>query len=206
MTTDLDAILTAAPVIAVVTISDARAGVAMARALVEGGVPAIEVTLRTPAALDAIRTIAADVDGAIVGAGTILDPSGFDAALRAGARFIVSPGLTPALLAHDRQIPWLPGIATASELMVGLAAGLTRFKMFPAEAIRARALLDAFAAPFPQVRFCPTGGVTQANARDYLARPNVACVGGSWLAPPALVAQGRYDEIVRLASEAATLR
>jgi 2-dehydro-3-deoxyphosphogluconate aldolase/(4S)-4-hydroxy-2-oxoglutarate aldolase len=206
MRNELDAILTAAPVIAVVTVADATTGVAMARALVAGGIPVIEVTLRTPAALDAIRAIAADVDDAIVGAGTILDPAGFDAAREAGARFIVSPGLTDALIAHDRAIPWLPGVATASELMLGLSAGLTRFKLFPAEAIGARALLDAFAAPFPQASFCPTGGVTPANARDYLARGNVACVGGSWLAPPALVAPGRFDDITRLAREAAALR
>jgi len=206
MTDQIDAILSASTVIAVVTIAAAEHAAGIARALVAGGVTAIEVTLRTPAALDAIRAIANDVEGAIVGAGTVLDRRGFDAAARAGARFVVSPGITADLMTHDRAAPWLPGIATASELMTGLGAGLARFKLFPAEAIGARALLDAFAAPFPQARFCPTGGITPDNAPDYLARPNVACIGGSWLASPALVAAGRFDEIERLARAAVALR
>lgn len=199
--------MTAAPVIAVVTISDPAKAAPLARALVAGGVPSVEITLRTPAALEAIAQ-AATVPGALVGAGTVLSERDLAAAADAGAKFAVSPGATPSLLDAGRRatIPLLPGVASASELMMGLEAGYRAFKLFPAEAVGGVALLRGFAGPFPQARFCPTGGVSPKNARDYLVLPNVVCVGGSWLAPEALVAAGDWAAIEALAREAAALR
>jgi 2-dehydro-3-deoxyphosphogluconate aldolase/(4S)-4-hydroxy-2-oxoglutarate aldolase len=191
------------PVIAVVGLADASKAAPLARALVAGGVRAIEITLRTPAALEAVRQ-AAGVEGAVVGAGTVLNPADFHAAQAAGARFIVSPGLTPELLdcARESGLPYLPGVATASELMQGLTRGLARFKLFPAEAIGGRTLLRSFAGPFPHVRFCPTGGITPELVPEYMKLSNVACVGGSWLAPEAMLAAGDWSGLERLARDA----
>jgi 2-dehydro-3-deoxyphosphogluconate aldolase / (4S)-4-hydroxy-2-oxoglutarate aldolase len=181
---DIDAIMRMAPVIPVLVIDDAAHAVPIAEALVAGGLPVLEVTLRTPAALDAMRAMKA-VAGAVVGAGTVLDPAMLDAAIGAGAEFIVSPGLTPALgeAAVARGIPFLPGTANASDIMLGLSLGLSRFKFFPAEASGGIAALKAIAAPFGNARFCPTGGITLASAPDWLALETVLCVGGSWLVP-----------------------
>jgi 2-dehydro-3-deoxyphosphogluconate aldolase/(4S)-4-hydroxy-2-oxoglutarate aldolase len=158
--------------------------VPIAEALVAGGLPVLEVTLRTAAAIDVIKAMK-QVPGAIVGAGTVLNPRDLDAALEAGSEFIVSPGLTPALgqAAVASGVPFLPGTANASDIMLGLDLGLTRFKFFPAEASGGIAALKAIAAPFGMVRFCPTGGITQATASDWLALEAVLCVGGSWLVP-----------------------
>ena len=174
-----DEILDLATVIPVVVIDDPDEAVPLARGLVEAGMPAIEITLRTPAALTAIANIASDVPDAKVGAGTVLNPRQGEKALDQGAEFLVSPGATRALL--DAQLPLLPGVATASEIMALLDRGLTAAKFFPAEASGGTNALRAFAGPFPQVRFCPTGGIDAAKAPDYLALPNVACVGGSWM-------------------------
>jgi 2-dehydro-3-deoxyphosphogluconate aldolase/(4S)-4-hydroxy-2-oxoglutarate aldolase len=173
-----------APVIPVLVVDDVDHAVGIATALVAGGLPALEVTLRTPAALDVIRAMAG-VAGAVVGAGTVLDPRALDAAMEAGARFIVSPGLTEPLAraAQAADVPLLPGVATAADIMRGLDLGLTRFKFFPAVAAGGIPALSALAAPFGQVRFCPTGGVTQASAPDWLALDAVLCVGGSWMVP-----------------------
>ena len=183
--TDIAAIMTLAPVIPVLVIDDAAHAVEIAEALVGGGLSVLEVTLRTPAALDVIRAMAA-VPGAVVGAGTVLGARDLDAALAAGARFIVSPGLTEPLAraAIAAGVPFLPGTATAGDLMRGLDLGLTHFKFFPAETSGGLAALKALAAPFGTVRFCPTGGITEATAPAWLAHPSVLCVGGSWLVPP----------------------
>ena len=178
----IEHIMALAPVIPVLVIEDVAHAVPVARALVAGGLRALEVTLRTPCALDVIREMAR-VPGAVVGAGTVLNPRDLDAALKAGAEFIVSPGLTPALgaAALASGVPFLPGTANAGDIMLGLDLGLTRFKFFPAEASGGIAALKAIAAPFGMARFCPTGGITLASAPDWLALEAVACVGGSWL-------------------------
>ena len=157
----------------------------MARALVAGGIPTIEVTLRTPAALEAIRAIAAEVEGAVVGCGTALTARDLAAAQQAGARFAVSPGTSPRLLdaADDCELPLLPGVATASEAMALLERGYRQLKFFPAVPAGGFKLLGAWASPLPQIRFCPTGGISLSSAPDFLALPNVLCVGGSWLTP-----------------------
>jgi 2-dehydro-3-deoxyphosphogluconate aldolase/(4S)-4-hydroxy-2-oxoglutarate aldolase len=204
----IDDILAAGPVMPVVVIDDAAHAVPLARALVAGGIRAIEITLRTGAALEAIQAIAGEVPDAIPGVGTAVTPADVLAARGAGAKFIVSPGMTPALreAALGSGLPFLPGIATASELMAGLAAGLSAFKFFPAAQAGGIDGLKALGGPFPQVRFCPTGGVSAANAAAYLALPNVACVGGSWLAPRETIAAGDFAKIEQLAREAAALR
>jgi len=201
----IDEVMAAGPVIPVLVIARAEDAVPLARALLAGGVRTLEVTLRTPAALDAIRRIAAEVEGALVGAGTVLNPKDLDAAREAGATFAVSPGLTDALARAVAGFPLLPGVATGSEIMRGLEHGLTRFKFFPAETSGGAAAVKAFAGPFAAVRFCPTGGISLANARDYLSLPNVACVGGSWLAPAEAVRDGDWGRIEALAREAAVL-
>jgi 2-dehydro-3-deoxyphosphogluconate aldolase/(4S)-4-hydroxy-2-oxoglutarate aldolase len=180
--TRMEAIMRTGPVIPVLVIDRVDHGVAIAEALVAGGLRVLEVTLRTAAALDVIRAMK-DVPGAIVGAGTVLNCRDLDAAIAAGAEFIVSPGLTERLArsAQDREIPFLPGVATAGDIMRGLELGLDRFKFFPAEAAGGLKALKALAAPFRNVRFCPTGGITQATAPDWLAEEAVLCVGGSWL-------------------------
>jgi len=196
------------PVVAVVVIERLADAVPMARALVAGGVRAIEVTLRTPVALDAMRAIAAEVEGAHVGAGTVITPADFAAAERAGARFAVSPGATATLVAAAAEcaLPWLPGVATASEAMAALERGHRHLKLFPAEAAGGTALLRGLHGPLPGLRFCPTGGITPASAGNYLALPNVACVGGSWLTPADRMAAGDWSRIEALAREASALR
>lgn len=180
----IDEIMAAAPVIPVLVIERIEDAVPIAEALVAGGLPVLEVTLRTEAALAAIRAMG-DVPGAIVGAGTVLNPAQLHRAIDAGAQFAVSPGLTPALAeaVWAARLPWLPGIATASEAMRAIELGFDRLKFFPAMAAGGPAALKALSAVFGQLRYCPTGGVTQANAAEWLALPAVACVGGSWLVP-----------------------
>lgn len=201
-------ILKAGPVIPVIVIDDAAQAVPLARALLAGGVRVLEVTLRTPAALQAIRRIAREVPEALVGAGTILNPEDLRLALEAGARFGISPGATPELMraARDAALPFLPGVATASEAMTALAAGFSAMKFFPAAQAGGVAMLKALGGPLPQLRFCPTGGITPATAPDYLHLPNVACVGGSWLTPADRVAAGDWAAITALAQQAAALQ
>lgn len=203
----IEAIMRLAPVIPVVVIHDLKSAVSMARALVAGGTPAIEVTLRTPVALEAIRAIAAEVEGATVGVGTVLGATDLHAARQAGARFAVSPGMSPYLLdaAEDNPLPLLPGAATASEAMTLLERGYRHLKFFPAVPAGGYKLLGAWAGPLPQIRFCPTGGISLTNASDFLALPNVLCVGGSWLTPADKLAAGDWAAIELLAREAAIL-
>lgn len=204
----VEATLRLAPVVPVVIIEDAKAAVPMARALVAGGIPAIEVTLRTPAALDAIRAIAAEVEGAVVGVGTVLTPQDLENARQAGAKFAVSPGVSPKLLAaaDDSELPLLPGVATASEAMSLLERGYRHLKFFPAVPAGGHKLLGAWASPLPQIRFCPTGGISLASAPEFLSLPNVVCVGGSWLTPADKLKGGDWAGIEALAREAAVLR
>jgi 2-dehydro-3-deoxyphosphogluconate aldolase/(4S)-4-hydroxy-2-oxoglutarate aldolase len=201
---DIDAIMRLAPVIPVIVIEDEAHAIPLAEALVAGGLSVLEVTLRTPAALAAIRAMQ-QVDGAIVGAGTVTNPRELDAALAAGAEFIVSPGLTEPLgkAAIAAGVPFLPGVATAGDIMRGLDLGLERFKFFPAMAAGGLPALKALAAPFGHVRFCPTGGISRENAAEWLAFAPVLCVGGSWVAP-----RGAPDvaAVKRLAAEASALR
>ncbi|MGU3537111.1 bifunctional 4-hydroxy-2-oxoglutarate aldolase/2-dehydro-3-deoxy-phosphogluconate aldolase [Methylobacterium sp. A54F] len=200
----IDALMRSVPVIPVLVIEDVGHAEPIARALVEGGLTALEVTLRTPAALDVIRAMAR-VEGAVVGAGTVLNARDLDAALDAGARFIVSPGLTAPLTeaALKRGVPYLPGVASAADIMRGLDHGLDRFKFFPAEAAGGLKALKALAAPFGQVRFCPTGGISEATAPDWLSHPSVLCVGGSWVVP---AGEPDVAAIRRAASAASALR
>jgi 2-dehydro-3-deoxyphosphogluconate aldolase/(4S)-4-hydroxy-2-oxoglutarate aldolase len=202
----VDELMAVQPVIPVITIDRVGDAVPLATALAGAGLRVLEVTLRTPAALDCIREMS-QVSGAIVGAGTVLNANDVARAREAGATFIVTPGLSAATVAASREagIPILPGIATATELMAGLDLGVTRFKFFPAEQAGGRAMLDAFRGPFGQVKFCPTGGISLDLARDYLKRPNVGCVGGGWVCPAKLVDTKKWDEISVLAKEAATL-
>lgn len=207
MTDRIDEVLNLGPVIPVLVIARIEDAVPLASALVAGGVRVLEVTLRTSVALEAIRRIAGEVEGAVVGAGTVLEPSQIDAATQAGARFLVSPGLTPRIVeaATWAGPPLLPGVASASDIMRGLEAGLDRFKFFPASTSGGAAAVKAFAGPFAEVRFCPTGGIGVDNARDYLSLPNVACVGGSWVAPTDAVKAGDWARITELAKAAAAL-
>lgn len=200
-------VLKLTPVIPVVVIDDIASAEPLARALLAGGIRTIEVTLRTPTALDAIGRIVHAVPEMIVGAGTVLNAGDLDAAVNAGARYALSPGATPKLMkaARKRPIPFIPGVATASEIMRGLDLGYTCFKFFPAEQLGGAAALKAQAGPLPAARFCPTGGVTLEKARSYLALDNVLCVGGSWLAPPDKVRAGDWGGIEALAREAAAL-
>ena len=200
-------VLEAVPVMPVVVVEELRDAVPVARALVAGGLPAIELTPRTPVALEALRAIASEVPGILLGAGTIATPAQAEAAVEAGAAFLVSPGLTSDLLTAmlGTGVPFLPGTATVSEVMRVLEAGLTEMKFFPAEASGGAAYLKAVGGPLPQARFCPTGGITPANAASYLALANVGCVGGTWLTPSDAVRAGDWDRITRLAAEAAAL-
>lgn len=195
-------------VLPVIVIHDAALAVDLAAALVAGGIRALEVTLRTPAALQAIGRIRDRVPAALVGAGTVLSPDDWQRAQDAGAQFGISPGLTPALLdaACKSPLPFVPGVATASEAMAALDAGFTALKLFPAEAVGGQALLKSLHGPLPQLLFCPTGGITPGNAGGYLELPNVACVGGSWLAPADRVTAHDWDAITELARQAAALR
>ncbi|MGN9759703.1 bifunctional 4-hydroxy-2-oxoglutarate aldolase/2-dehydro-3-deoxy-phosphogluconate aldolase [Streptomyces sp. SD31] len=201
-------VLDLAPVVPVVVIEDASDAVPLARALVTGGLPAIEVTLRTPAALDAIREIAGAVPEAVVGAGTVITPAQVTQSVAAGARFLVSPGWTDVLLGAMRAsgVPFLPGVSTTSEVVALLERGVREMKFFPAQAAGGAAYLRSLAGPLPQARFCPTGGIGPATAPDYLALPNVGCVGGSWMLPADAVAARDWGRVEALAREAAGLR
>ncbi|WP_107770890.1 bifunctional 4-hydroxy-2-oxoglutarate aldolase/2-dehydro-3-deoxy-phosphogluconate aldolase [Nocardioides sediminis] len=202
-----DSLLSLVPVVPVVVIDDLDHAVPVARALVDGGLPVIELTLRTPVALDAIAAIAAEVPEILVGAGTIVAPGQVEQAVDAGAQFLVSPGSTPTLLSAmaGSGVPFLPGTATVSEALAVLEAGFTEMKFFPAEASGGAAYLRSIASPVPAARFCPTGGITAASASSYLALPNVGCVGGSWLTPADALAAGDWERVSRLAAEATAL-
>jgi 2-dehydro-3-deoxyphosphogluconate aldolase/(4S)-4-hydroxy-2-oxoglutarate aldolase len=202
------ALLDGQPVIPVLKIADVAHAVPLARALARGGLKAIEITLRTPDALECIRRVAAEVPEAVVGAGTILSASQFGEAASAGSKFIVSPGITRELLAaaRDSEVPLLPGAITPGAIMAAREAGLDFLKFFPAEQAGGAAFLKALASPIADVRFCPTGGIGPKNAAEYLSLPNVLCVGGSWVAPDDLVKAGRWDEIEALAKAASALR
>ena len=203
----IEAILKLAPVVPVLVIDEVATAVPLARALVAGGLKAIEVTFRTEAALESIRAIAAEVDGAVVGAGTVLTAAQVDQAVAAGCRFMVSPGASPGLLdaVADCPIPLLPGSASASEAMTLLEQGYAFQKFFPAEPAGGAAYLKSLSQPLAGLRFCPTGGISRETAGRYLALPNVVCVGGSWVAPGDKVAAGAWGEIEALARDAAGL-
>ncbi len=196
-----------APVIPVLTVDDAATAPDLAKALVAGGLPVLEVTLRTPAALDAVKAMVAAVPDAVVGVGTVMNPADMAASAVAGAKFAVSPGCTDAIVAASKAegVPLLPGVATPSEAMRATEHGLEILKFFPAEQNGGAPVLRAWAAPLRRIRFCPTGGVSPSNAPDYLSLPNVVCVGGSWVAPKDAVAAGDWARIEALAREAAAL-
>ena len=201
-------VVAAAPVIPVIVLERVADAVPLARALLSGGLPVLEVTLRTSAALASIESIAREVPQAIVGAGTVLSRADLRAAGAAGARFAVSPGIAPELLAagHESDLELLPGVMTPSEVMAAAAAGYDTLKFFPAAQAGGVEMLRAWAGPFPRMRFCPTGGITLANAPDYLALPNVCCVGGSWIASAERVHAQDWPAITRLAQQARRLR
>lgn len=201
-------LLKVAPVIPVLTINKLEHAVPLAQALVAGGLRVLEVTLRTPAGLAAIEAMSRNVPDAIVGVGTLTRADEFAAAGRAGAQFGVSPGLTPELIAAAAGVdyPLLPGVMTPSELIAARAAGFTACKLFPAQQAGGIGMLKAMAGPFPDVVFCPTGGISRATAPDFLQLPNVACVGGSWIATTELMNAGKWSEIEALARDAASLR
>jgi 2-dehydro-3-deoxyphosphogluconate aldolase/(4S)-4-hydroxy-2-oxoglutarate aldolase len=197
-------VLSAGPVMPVMVIQNLDDAVPLARALVAGGIKVLEITLRTPVALDAIRLIREEVKDAIVGAGTIANPGQLKAVEEAGAVFAISPGITPSLLAaaDSGNIALIPGVATLSELMLGMEYGLDHFKFFPAEAAGGIPMLKAIAGPFPQITFCPTGGISPENYQAYLQLGNVACVGGSWLAPQDAVKSKNWTRVTELAQQA----
>ncbi|MCX5047791.1 MULTISPECIES: bifunctional 4-hydroxy-2-oxoglutarate aldolase/2-dehydro-3-deoxy-phosphogluconate aldolase [unclassified Streptomyces] len=200
-------LLDLAPVVPVVVLDDAADAVPLARALVAGGLPAIEVTLRTPVALEAIRAIAGAVPDAVVGAGTVITPEQVKESVAAGARFLVSPGWTDVLVEAMRAsgVPFLPGVSTTSEVVALLERGVREMKFFPAQAAGGTAYLKSLAGPLPQARFCPTGGIGAANAPEYLRLPNVGCVGGTWMIPADAVAAKDWGRVEMLAREAAQL-
>ncbi|MFE0102236.1 bifunctional 4-hydroxy-2-oxoglutarate aldolase/2-dehydro-3-deoxy-phosphogluconate aldolase [Streptomyces sp. NPDC059009] len=200
-------VLDLAPVVPVVVVEDVADAVPLARALVAGGLPAIEVTLRTPAALAAIRAIADEVPEAVVGAGTVISPQNVADSVAAGARFLVSPGWTDTLLdaMKGSRVPFLPGVSTTSEVVALLERGVREMKFFPAEAAGGVPYLKSLGGPLPQARFCPTGGVNLASAPSYLALPNVGCVGGSWMLPKDAVTAKDWARVAELAREAANL-
>jgi len=199
-----DEILRQGPVVPVMVIHKLEQAVPLAKALMAGGIRVLEITLRTPVAVEAIRAISRDVPGAMVGAGTVTRPEELTAVAEAGAIFAISPGLTVELLqaANQGTIPLIPGISTVSELMTGMALGYDHFKFFPAEAAGGVKMLKAISGPFPQITFCPTGGITLENYLDYLALGNVACIGGSWIAPQAAMDQRDWARITALSKEA----
>ena len=201
-------VLDVSPVVPVVVVDDAAQAAPLARALLAGGVRIIEVTLRSEPALDAIRAVADEVPEMLVGAGTVCTPEQAAAAIDAGARFLVSPGSTDRLLdaLQDTGRPFLAGCATPSDMLRLLERGITEAKLFPAAAVGGLALLQAVAGPLPQLRFCPTGGITAPSAPDYLALPNVGCVGGTWLTPRAALARGDWAAVTELAAAATALR
>lgn len=206
--TPTSSLLDLAPVVPVVVLDDPGRAAPLARALVDGGLPVIEVTLRTPTALEAVRRIADEVPDAVVGVGTVRTPLHVKESAAAGARFLVSPGATPTLLdaMDDSGLPYLPGVATIGEMLAVAERGPREMKFFPAEAAGGRPFLSAVAGPLPDLRFCPTGGITPDSAPDWLALPNVGCVGGSWLTPSDAVAAGDWDRVRSLAADAAALR
>ena len=208
MTMTIDAIMRTAPVIPVIVIDDLADALPLARALVAGGLPVLEVTLRTPQALECMRAIAAEVPDAVVGAGTVRTSADAVAAAHAGARFAVSPGFTPAVgrACRDAGLPLLPGVATGSEIMTAQEEGFSALKFFPAVQAGGTAMLKAWQGPFGDVAFCPTGGIQPGNAAEFLALKNVACVGGSWLVPADALEQGDWSRITRLAREASALQ
>ncbi len=210
MTTPLDAesVMKLSPVIPVVTIEDAAHAVPLARALLAGGVSTVEITLRTDAALEAIRAIAAATPDLVVGAGTVLSEADLEAAIGAGARYALSPGGTPKLMkaARKREIPFIPGVATASEVQRGMELGYRCFKFFPAEQMGGPSTLKAIGPPLAAARFCPTGSISAEKAPAYLALSNVLCVGGSWVAPPEKMKAGDWAAIQALAKQAASMR
>ncbi|KAA5972726.1 bifunctional 4-hydroxy-2-oxoglutarate aldolase/2-dehydro-3-deoxy-phosphogluconate aldolase [Pantoea sp. M_9] len=197
-------VLSTGPVMPVIVVKQPEHAVPMAKALVAGGIRVLEVTLRTPVAMDALRAIIREVPEAIVGAGTVINAQQLKEVTDAGAQFVISPGLTESLLraATEGPVPLIPGVSTVSELMMGMDHGLREFKFFPAEASGGVKALSALAGPFPQVRFCPTGGISPANYRDYLALKSVLCIGGSWLVPDEALQQGDWERITQLAREA----
>jgi 2-dehydro-3-deoxyphosphogluconate aldolase/(4S)-4-hydroxy-2-oxoglutarate aldolase len=197
-----------APVIPVIVLQDRAHAVPLARALVAGGIRMLEVTLRTPVALACIEAIAREVPDAVIGAGTVRSAADAQAAAMAGARFVVSPGYTRSVgkACHDLGLALLPGVATGSEIMLAQEDGYTALKFFPAMQAGGSAMLKAWSGPFNEVKFCPTGGITSANAGEFLALPNVVCVGGSWLTPAEAVAAGDWARITGLAREAAGLK
>ena len=201
-------ILSAGAVIPVMAIDDLSTAVDLAHALVEGGIPTLEITLRTPVGVDAIRLIAKEVPNAIVGAGTVTNPEELQAVEDAGAVFAISPGLheTLAKASHQSSIPLIPGVATPGEVQLALEHGINTLKLFPAEVVGGKAMLKALYGPYPDIRFCPTGGITLESAPEYLALPNVLCVGGSWLTPKDAVKNQDWATITRLAKEAAALK
>lgn len=198
-------VLSLSPIMPVVVLDDTAKAAPLAQALGAGGLRTIEVTLRTPAALECIRIIARQIENVVVGAGTVLSIADLEAAIEAGASYALSPGATPALLAYAREapIPFIPGIATASELMLGLEMGYRCFKFFPAEQLGGAATLKALGAPLPAALFCPTGGIGPDAAAKYLAQPNVACVGGSWVTPADKMKANDWAAIEKLARQAA---
>lgn len=200
-------VMSDAPVIPVIVLSDVAHAVPLARALVEGGIRMLEVTLRTPVALACIEAIAKEVPDAVVGAGTVRSAADAQAAAMAGARFAVSPGFTDSVgkACHDLGIPLLPGVATPSEVMAAQEGGYHALKFFPALQAGGVAMLKAWQGPFGDVKFCPTGGITGGNAGDFLRLPNVVCVGGSWLTPPEVVERGDWAHITQLARQAAAI-
>ena len=204
----MTSLLDRSPVVPVVVVDDVATAVPLARALARGGISIIEVTLRSDAALGAIRAIAAQVPEMTLGAGTVCNPEQVKLAVEAGAQFLVSPGATDRLLdaLQGTELPFLAGTATVSDMLRLLERGITEAKLFPASVVGGPALLRAVAGPVPQLRFCPTGGITLGTAREYLSLPNVGCVGGTWLTPRSLVEAGDWDAVSRLAAEAAALR
>ena len=208
MTASIKEIMTASPVIPVMVINKLEQAVPLANALVEGGLKVLEITLRTPVALDAIKAIKAGVPGAIVGAGTVINIETLRQSIDAGSEFLVSPGVTHSLIdvALDSGIPLLPGVISPSEVMSLLEKNITEMKFFPAEAAGGIPMLKSIGGPLPQVTFCPTGGINPGNAADYLALKNVACVGGSWMAPVDLVDAENWEAITHLAREAASIK
>lgn len=208
MALSIDKIVQVAPVVPVMVVERLEDAVPLAQALYNGGLKVLEITLRTPVALDAIRAMVdALPDDAVIGAGTIVTPDDLKKAVEAGSTFLVSPGTTAELIeaAKASDVPLLPGIATPSEAMNLLAHGFTHMKFFPAEAAGGVAMVKSIGGPLPQITFCPTGGINLAKAPEYLSLPNVACVGGTWMAPKNLIAEKRWDEIEKLAREAAQL-
>ncbi|WP_067216642.1 bifunctional 4-hydroxy-2-oxoglutarate aldolase/2-dehydro-3-deoxy-phosphogluconate aldolase [Marinomonas gallaica] len=194
-------VMTATPVVPVIVVDNVEQAVNLGKALVAGGVPVLEVTLRTDAALEAITALRKEVPDAIVGAGTVCSRAQYIQAVEAGSQFIISPGLTPDLLAVGKEydIPYLPAVATISDILLGLEYGYDHFKFFPAEVNGGVKALKAFSGPMPHIRFCPTGGINEKNYKDYLALESVLCVGGSWIVPTDLVQAGKWDEITELA-------